>query len=195
MKEEATLKETKLDEVCSAFNISIQEKEEKCMKVFAPNRKVPVTLTNGKTTFKVDTTFDTGCSISMINSEIIAKYGLKPKPIKGYTVRDASGKVMPIDGAINLEIQLGKNRTNARFIVSPVVSETLISASDLFNMGIKLTLEDQVNSVTGNMVKTLNKAPKVRPRTKTPTVTEEYRKRMEDLLEEYKDVVRDDKIG
>ena len=127
--EELTFKGTKIGKV-RPHKAYLLEKEESCMKVFAPNRKVPVTLTSGNITFKTDTTFDTGCSISMINSKLLAAYGLKPKPVRGYTVKDASGQVMPIDGAINLEIRLGRNTTNARFIVSPVVSETLISASD-----------------------------------------------------------------
>ena len=111
LKEELCSRGTKSDEVCP-HNAYLLEKEEVCMKVFAPNRKVPVTLTNGKVTFKTDTMFDTGCSVSMINSKLIAAQGLKPKPIKGYTVRDASGQIMPIDGAVNLEIHLEIGRAH-----------------------------------------------------------------------------------
>ena len=106
-------------------------------------------------------------------------------------IRDASGKIMPIDGAVTLEIQLGRNKTKARFMVSPVVSDTLISASDLFNMGIRLTLEETVNGITSDMVKTLNK----RNKPSNIMVTEENHKRMARILEDYKDIIRDDKVG
>ena len=65
----ATVKATETDEVC--FNVTSNRKEDQCMKVFAPNRKVPVTLTNGWISFNIECTFDTGCSISMINTKLL----------------------------------------------------------------------------------------------------------------------------
>ena len=158
------------------------------LKVFAPNRKVPVILKHSEknVSFKVETTFDTGCTISMINTSIVKKYGLPIDKNHSHKIKNASGQFMPIDGTIDLEIKFGKNKTYATFLVCPTVAETLISAEDLYNMNIKLTLEEEItNNVTTEIVKNLNN----KPRKPFDLNSEENKKKMDSLLEEYKDKI------
>ena len=77
-------------------------------RIFEPYKKVPIELIYGNNTIDIDAVFDTGCAASIINSSILKAYNIKPKPIKGVTITNASGKVMPLDGEIELGIKLGQ---------------------------------------------------------------------------------------
>ena len=102
-------------------------------------------------------------------------------------VRDTSGQVMPIDGATTLDIQLGENKTQARFLVSPVVSHllgyTLISASNLFNVGVTLTLD---NCIIDNVDNALNNPRGVNPSFKV--ISNEIKWKMDNMLECYRNI-------